>query len=170
MESNGSDAGNRESRSVTMVVSGYDKSLPEDDVKRLLSELFSPCGEITKVYIPTRVRRVTGRRNKFASSSSKLARIDNSHNKAESYEQERITPTTVVLHIAGLRDVVAEKAWALSGCDMGGWNVHVVHCPAPREIKFDHVFVGPRPAVRCSAPREVPHGEEKSLALSQGSL
>ncbi|VVB13344.1 unnamed protein product [Arabis nemorensis] len=65
MESNGIDVGNRESRSVTMVVSGYDKFLPVDDIKSLLSEHFSSCGEITNVYIPTRVGSESTR-NKYA--------------------------------------------------------------------------------------------------------
>ncbi|VVB13331.1 unnamed protein product [Arabis nemorensis] len=48
-----------------MVVSGYDKLLPVDDIKSLLSEHFSSCGEITNVYIPTRVRSESTR-NKYA--------------------------------------------------------------------------------------------------------
>ncbi|VVB10453.1 unnamed protein product [Arabis nemorensis] len=69
MESNGSDhADNRKSRSksrsVTMIVSGYDKSLPEDDIKSLLSEHFSSCGDITRVYFAADVE--TEIRNKHA--------------------------------------------------------------------------------------------------------
>ncbi|VVA96334.1 unnamed protein product [Arabis nemorensis] len=42
---------NNPTRSVTMIVWGYDKSLSEDNIKSLLSEHFSSCGEITKVHI-----------------------------------------------------------------------------------------------------------------------
>ncbi|KFK38051.1 hypothetical protein AALP_AA3G063900 [Arabis alpina] len=42
---------NNPRRSITVIVSGYDKSLPEDTITSLLREHFSSCGEITKVYI-----------------------------------------------------------------------------------------------------------------------
>ncbi|KFK37785.1 hypothetical protein AALP_AA3G028900 [Arabis alpina] len=42
---------NNPRRTITVIVSGYDKSLPEDTITSLLREHFSSCGEITKVYI-----------------------------------------------------------------------------------------------------------------------
>ncbi|VVB13309.1 unnamed protein product [Arabis nemorensis] len=60
-----------------MVVSGYDKSLGEDVIKSLLSGHSSSCGEITKVYIPTRVGSESSR-NKFVSSSSSSSKLASS--------------------------------------------------------------------------------------------
>ncbi|XP_010436361.1 PREDICTED: nucleolin 1-like [Camelina sativa] len=37
----------------TIYVEGFGSSLPEDDIKTALSEHFSTCGEITRVFVPT---------------------------------------------------------------------------------------------------------------------
>ncbi|KFK23930.1 hypothetical protein AALP_AAs47265U000100 [Arabis alpina] len=37
----------------TIIVKGFDSSLPEDDIKMALSKYFSSCGEITSVVVPT---------------------------------------------------------------------------------------------------------------------
>ncbi|KFK38057.1 hypothetical protein AALP_AA3G064500 [Arabis alpina] len=42
---------NNPRRNITVIVSGYDKSLPVDTITTLLREHFSSCGEITRVYI-----------------------------------------------------------------------------------------------------------------------
>ncbi|VVA93101.1 unnamed protein product [Arabis nemorensis] len=36
----------------TIIVKGFDSSLPEDDIKSLLTQYFSSCGEITSVVVP----------------------------------------------------------------------------------------------------------------------
>ncbi|XP_019090115.1 PREDICTED: nucleolin 1-like [Camelina sativa] len=48
----------------TIYVEGFGSALPEDDIKTALSEHFSTCGEITRVFVPTSI--VTGAVKGFA--------------------------------------------------------------------------------------------------------
>ncbi|KFK22926.1 hypothetical protein AALP_AAs43288U000100, partial [Arabis alpina] len=68
--------------SITVIVSGYDKSLPEDTITSLLREHFSSCGEITKVYL-------------HAHADSKI------HNKYAFVDIIGVGPKEKALHLSG---------------------------------------------------------------------
>ncbi|KFK37831.1 hypothetical protein AALP_AA3G034800 [Arabis alpina] len=212
-------------RTITMIVSGYDKSLPEDTIQSLLREHFSSCGKIRKVYIHAHVDSKIDNKYAFVDiigvgAKEKALELSGSDvgghkllvkfkpvttlfgglftpekavrwSELNEFSRQHPAPTIVLVsgyptglpeeslrsvlsehfsscgeidhvtithnrYLGGLSDtaaihfcgeVAAEKARELSGSDMGGWKVDVVHCSGPRDVPLNQIFMGRGPHV-----------------------